>query len=174
MLVSSGAEAVENAVKIARHATGRQATIAFEDAFHGRTLLALSLTSKVKPYKLGFGPYAPEIYRMPFAYCYRCAFGLEYPSCEIHCAYFMKEFFNTYISAENIAALIAEPVLGEGGLKFVRIMELFLLQMRFKRASAEPPRCLPWNIMMWHPISPSWPNPWAEGFLSVRSPERPN
>jgi 4-aminobutyrate aminotransferase/(S)-3-amino-2-methylpropionate transaminase len=115
MLVNSGAEAVENAIKIARHATGRTATIAFEDAFHGRTLLALSLTSKMKPYKFGFAPYAPEIYRMPYAYCYRCAFGLEYPSCEIHCAYFLRDFFHTHISAEQVAALIVEPVLGEGG-----------------------------------------------------------
>jgi 4-aminobutyrate aminotransferase/(S)-3-amino-2-methylpropionate transaminase len=83
MFANSGAEAVENAIKIARHATGRTATIAFEDAFHGRTLLALSLTSKMKPYKFGFGPYVPEIYRMPYAYCYRCTFGLEYPSCEV-------------------------------------------------------------------------------------------
>jgi len=115
MLANSGAEAVENAIKIARHATGRPATIAFEDAFHGRTLLALSLTSKMKPYKFGFAPYAPEIYRMPYAYCYRCAFGLEYPSCEIRCAYFLRDFFNTHISAEQVAALIIEPVLGEGG-----------------------------------------------------------
>jgi len=115
MFANSGAEAVENAVKIARHATGRPATIAFEDAFHGRTLLALSLTSKMKPYKFGFAPYAPEIYRMPYAYCYRCTFGLEYPPCEIRCAYFLKDFFNTYISAEQVAALIIEPVLGEGG-----------------------------------------------------------
>jgi 4-aminobutyrate aminotransferase/(S)-3-amino-2-methylpropionate transaminase len=115
MLVNSGAEAVENAIKIARHATGRPSVIAFEDAFHGRTLLALSLTSKMKPYKFGFAPYAPEIYRMPYAYCYRCAFGLEYPSCEVHCAYFLREFFNTHISAEQVAALIVEPVLGEGG-----------------------------------------------------------
>jgi 4-aminobutyrate aminotransferase/(S)-3-amino-2-methylpropionate transaminase len=115
MLVNSGAEAVENAVKVARHATGRTGTIAFEDAFHGRTLLALSLTSKMKPYKFGFAPYAPEIYRMPYAYCYRCAFGLEYPSCEIHCAYFLRDFFHTHISAEQVAALIVEPVLGEGG-----------------------------------------------------------
>jgi len=115
MFVNSGAEAVENAVKIARHATGRQSTIAFEDAFHGRTLLALSLTSKMKPYKYGFAPYAPEIYRMPYAYCYRCAFGLEYPSCEIRCAYFLRDFFHTHISAEQVAALIVEPVLGEGG-----------------------------------------------------------
>lgn len=115
MFVNSGAEAVENAVKVARHATGRASTIAFEDAFHGRTLLALSLTSKMKPYKLGFGPYAPEVYRMPYAYCYRCAFGLEYPSCEVRCAYFMRDFFNTHVSAEQVAAVIAEPVLGEGG-----------------------------------------------------------
>lgn len=115
MFVNSGAEAVENAIKIARHATGRPATIAFEDAFHGRTLLALSLTSKMKPYKFGFGPYAPEIYRMPYAYCYRCAFGLEYPSCELRCAYFLQDFFHTHISAEQVAALIVEPVLGEGG-----------------------------------------------------------
>jgi 4-aminobutyrate aminotransferase / (S)-3-amino-2-methylpropionate transaminase / 5-aminovalerate transaminase len=115
MFANSGAEAVENGIKIARHATGRPATIAFTDAFHGRTLLAVSLTSKMKPYKLGFGPYAPEIYRMPYAYCYRCAFGLEYPSCELHCAYYLKEFFATHISAEQVAALIAEPVLGEGG-----------------------------------------------------------
>ncbi len=115
MFANSGAEAVENAIKIARHGTGRPATITFEDAFHGRTLLALSLTSKMKPYKFGFGPYAPEIYRMPYAYCYRCVFGLDYPSCEMNCAYFLKEFFHTHISAENVAALIVEPVLGEGG-----------------------------------------------------------
>jgi 4-aminobutyrate aminotransferase/(S)-3-amino-2-methylpropionate transaminase len=115
MFANSGAEGVENAVKVARHATGRGAIIAFDDAFHGRTLLALSLTSKMKPYKFGFGPYAPEIYRMPYAYCYRCAFGLEYPSCEVHCAYFLKEFFCTHISPEQVAALVVEPVLGEGG-----------------------------------------------------------
>ncbi len=115
MFVNSGAEAVENAVKVARYATGRPAIIAFEDAFHGRTLLAMSLTSKVKPYKFGFGPYAPEIHRIPYAYCYRCAFGLEYPACEIHCADYLKEVFHTHISAENIAGIIAEPILGEGG-----------------------------------------------------------
>jgi 4-aminobutyrate aminotransferase/(S)-3-amino-2-methylpropionate transaminase len=115
MFVNSGAEGVENAVKVARHATGRSAIIAFEDAFHGRTLLALSLTSKMKPYKFGFAPYAPEIYRMPYAYCYRCAFGLEYPSCEFRCAYFFRDFFHTHISAEQVAALNVEPILGEGG-----------------------------------------------------------
>ena len=115
MFVNSGSEAVENAIKVARHVTGRSAIIAFDDAFHGRTFMAMSLTSKMKPYKLGFGPYAPEVYRMPYAYCYRCAFGLEYPSCETYCAYSLKQFFHTHISGEQVAALIAEPVLGEGG-----------------------------------------------------------
>jgi 4-aminobutyrate aminotransferase/(S)-3-amino-2-methylpropionate transaminase len=69
----------------------------------------------MKPYKFGFAPYAPEIYRMPYAYCYRCAFGLDYPACEVECAYFLEEFFQTHISAEQVAALIVEPVLGEGG-----------------------------------------------------------
>jgi 4-aminobutyrate aminotransferase/(S)-3-amino-2-methylpropionate transaminase len=115
MFVNSGAEAVENAIKISRHATARSAIVAFKDAFHGRTLLTMTLTSKMKPYKTGFGPYAPEIYRIPYAYCYRCSFGLAYPSCGIYCAHFLKEFFHTHISAEQVAALIAEPVLGEGG-----------------------------------------------------------
>ncbi len=115
MFVNSGAEAVENAVKIARYATGRPASIAFEDAFHGRTLLAMTLTSKVKPYKFGFGPYAPEVHRIPYAYCYRCAFGLEFPSCELRCADYLTEVFHTHVSADNVAAVLAEPVLGEGG-----------------------------------------------------------
>jgi 4-aminobutyrate aminotransferase/(S)-3-amino-2-methylpropionate transaminase len=115
MFVNSGAEAVENAVKIARYATKRSGIIAFEDAFHGRTLLAMTLTSKVKPYKYGFGPYAPDVYRIPYAYCYRCAFGLEYPSCELRCADYIKEIFHTHVTAENVAAVLAEPILGEGG-----------------------------------------------------------
>ena len=77
--MNSGAEAVENAIKIARYATGRKAIIAFEDAFHGRTYMTLSLTSQVSPYKVGFGPYAPEVYRIPYAYCYRCPLALTYP-----------------------------------------------------------------------------------------------
>jgi 4-aminobutyrate aminotransferase/(S)-3-amino-2-methylpropionate transaminase len=113
--VNSGAEAVENAVKIARYHTKKSGIIAFENAFHGRTLLTMSLTSKIRPYKLGFGPYAPEIYRMPFAYCYRCPFNLKYPGCDIACADYLKEFFITHVDPENTAAIIAEPVQGEGG-----------------------------------------------------------
>lgn len=115
MFANSGAEAVENAVKIARSYTKRPAVIAFENGFHGRTLLTLSLTSKVKPYKLGFGPFAPEVYRMPYAYCYRCPFGLRYPGCDAACADHLKDFFVNNVAGESTAAVIVEPIAGEGG-----------------------------------------------------------
>ena len=115
MFANSGAEAVENAVKVARHATGRPAVIALEGSFHGRTLLTMTLTSKVKPYKLGFGPFAPEVYRMPNAYCYRCPFGLRYPSCDVACADYLEEFFIGNVAPEQTAAVIVEPIQGEGG-----------------------------------------------------------
>lgn len=115
ILTNSGAEAVENAVKIARYQTGRQAIIAFENAFHGRTYLGMTLTSKVKPYKFGFGPFVPEIYRMPFAYCYRCPFNLTYPGCAVACADHLKDFFITHLAPEVTAAVIVEPIQGEGG-----------------------------------------------------------
>ena len=115
LMVNSGAEAVENAVKIARYHTKRSAIIAFENGFHGRTLMGMSLTSKINPYKQGFGPFAPEIYRMPFAYCYRCPFNAEYPTCEIECAEYLNEFFISHVAPENTAALIVEPIQGEGG-----------------------------------------------------------
>jgi 4-aminobutyrate aminotransferase/(S)-3-amino-2-methylpropionate transaminase len=114
-LVNSGAEAVENAVKIARCYTKRPAVLCFEDGFHGRTLLALSLTSKVHPYKSGFEPFVGEVHRIPYAYCYRCAFSLRYPSCEIHCARHLEDTFRRVVDATSVAAVIAEPVLGEGG-----------------------------------------------------------
>ena len=112
---NSGAEAVENAVKIARAATSRPAVLAFEDGFHGRTLLALSLTSKVHPYKAGFGPFAPEVYRVPYGYCFRCAYNLTYPSCGLHCVDVLEDVFKRYVDAAQVAAVIVEPVLGEGG-----------------------------------------------------------
>ena len=115
MFINSGAEAVENAVKVARYASGRPAIICFENAFHGRTLMGMSLTSKVKPYKFGFGPYAPEIYRMPFAYCYRCPFGLTYPGCDTACADHLKSFLVSHVAPESTAAVIVEPIQGEGG-----------------------------------------------------------
>jgi 4-aminobutyrate aminotransferase / (S)-3-amino-2-methylpropionate transaminase / 5-aminovalerate transaminase len=115
LFTNSGAEAVENAIKIARAATGRPAVLAFEDAFHGRTLLTMSLTSKVHPYKTGFGPFAPEVYRAPYGYCYRCAYNLKYPECRLHCVDVIEDVFKKYVEAEKVAAVIAEPVLGEGG-----------------------------------------------------------
>jgi 4-aminobutyrate aminotransferase/(S)-3-amino-2-methylpropionate transaminase len=105
---NSGAEAVENAVKISRAYTGRPAVIAFDGAFHGRTLMALSLTSKTHPYKAGFGPFAPEVYRVPFANPYRgpdAAAALA----ELELA------FTTRVAAEQVAAIVFEPVQGEGG-----------------------------------------------------------
>ena len=108
MLANSGAEAVENAVKIARRATGREAVVVFEHAFHGRTLLTMSMTSKVRPYKHGFGPFAPEIYRLPYPYEYRG------PRPRARRA-FLEEFFLTHVAADKVACVVLELVLGEGG-----------------------------------------------------------
>ncbi len=115
LFVNTGAEAVENAVKIARAATGRPGIIAFEDAFHGRTMMALSLTSKTHPYKAGFQPFPGEVYRIPYAYCYRCSYSLTYPSCDLYCARHLEDTFKRVVAHEGVAAVIAEPVLGEGG-----------------------------------------------------------
>jgi 4-aminobutyrate aminotransferase / (S)-3-amino-2-methylpropionate transaminase / 5-aminovalerate transaminase len=115
MFINSGAEAVENAVKIARIYTKRPAVICFEDAFHGRTLLTMTLTSKIMPYKAGFAPFAPEVYRVPYGYCYRCSYGKTYPSCELFCARHLEDTFRKVVEANSVAAIIAEPVLGEGG-----------------------------------------------------------
>jgi 4-aminobutyrate aminotransferase/(S)-3-amino-2-methylpropionate transaminase len=115
VLVNSGAEAVENAIKIARAYTKRPAILAFEDAFHGRTYMAMAATSKTHPYKAGFEPFPSDVYRVPFAYCYRCSYSLEYPSCEIHCARHIEDAFKRVVAAESIAAVIVEPIMGEGG-----------------------------------------------------------
>jgi 4-aminobutyrate aminotransferase/(S)-3-amino-2-methylpropionate transaminase len=115
LFVNSGAEAVENAVKIARAYTKRPGIIAFEDAFHGRTMMTLSLTSKTHPYKAGFQPFPGEVYRIPYAYCYRCSYSLKYPSCDLYCARHLEDTFKRVVAQEGVAAVIAEPVLGEGG-----------------------------------------------------------
>jgi 4-aminobutyrate aminotransferase / (S)-3-amino-2-methylpropionate transaminase / 5-aminovalerate transaminase len=111
ILLNSGAEAIENSVKIARAYTKRPAVICFEDAFHGRTLLAMSLTSKTHPYKAGFEPFASDIYRIPFAYPYRGGAGATAEKF----AHYLEDAFKRTVAAESVAALIAEPVLGEGG-----------------------------------------------------------
>ena len=115
MLANSGAEAVENAVKIARYLTERDAVVTFTNAFHGRTLMGMTLTAKDMPYRKGFGPFAPEVYRVPFAYCYRCPLGLEHPSCGIACAEFAADVIDSQIGASNVACVVIEPVQGEGG-----------------------------------------------------------
>ncbi len=115
MLVNSGAEAVENAVKIARHHTGRAGVVAFGHAFHGRTLLAMTLTAKAMPYKRGFGPFAPEVYRLPYAYPYRCAAGAPPERCGEACAAFAIDEIERHIGPEHVACIVVEPVLGEGG-----------------------------------------------------------
>jgi 4-aminobutyrate aminotransferase/(S)-3-amino-2-methylpropionate transaminase len=115
LFVNSGAEGIENAVKIARAHTGRSGIIAFEDAFHGRTMMTLALTSKTSPYKAGFAPFPGDVYRIPYAYCYRCSYSLTYPSCDLFCARHLDDTFKRVVASEDVAAVIAEPVLGEGG-----------------------------------------------------------
>ncbi|MDE3190501.1 MAG: 4-aminobutyrate--2-oxoglutarate transaminase [Acidobacteriota bacterium] len=105
---NAGTEAVENAVKFARAHTGRPAVIGFEGAFHGRTLLSLTLTSKTHPYKAGLGPFAPEVYRVPFPYAYR---GVD--AAEALAA--LRRALVTQVAPENVAAIVVEPVQGEGG-----------------------------------------------------------
>jgi 4-aminobutyrate aminotransferase / (S)-3-amino-2-methylpropionate transaminase / 5-aminovalerate transaminase len=100
-------------VTIARKATGRQAVVTFDHAFHGRTLLAMSLTAKVMPYKQGMGPFAPEIYRLPFAYPYRWPGGAE--RCAEEALDYAREEIHKHIGEENVAAVILEPIQGEGG-----------------------------------------------------------
>src|SRR6201981_1338738 len=115
LLLNSGAEAIENSVKIARSYTHRPAIICFEDAFHGRTMLTMSLTSKTHPYKAGFEPFASDIYRIPYAYCYRCSYSLQYPDCGVFCAKHLEDTFKRMVASESVAAVVVEPVLGEGG-----------------------------------------------------------
>jgi len=114
LLVNSGAEAVENAVKIARQATGRSAVVCFSEAFHGRTLMGMSLTSKVA-YKLGCGPFAPEVYRIPFPNHRLRGEGLEMGVFVARELDRLRESFTTLVAARDVAAIIIEPVQGEGG-----------------------------------------------------------
>ena len=108
ILLNSGAEAVENAVKIARTATGRPAVIVFDNAFHGRTLLTMTMTAKVVPYKKGFGPFAPEVYRTPAPYPFR---GVS----EDDAIAALKRLFKGVVDPDSVACAVLEPVQGEGG-----------------------------------------------------------
>jgi len=118
---NAGTEAVENAVKLARLHTGRQGVIAFEGAFHGRTLLSLTMTSRTHPYKTGLGPFAPEVYRAPYPNAYRG------PDPEAALAT-VERMFSTHVPAEHVAAIVFEPQLGEGG--FIPAPPLFVEGLR--------------------------------------------
>jgi 4-aminobutyrate aminotransferase / (S)-3-amino-2-methylpropionate transaminase / 5-aminovalerate transaminase len=112
-LFNSGAEAVENAVKVARHATGRQAVVAFDHGYHGRTNLTMALTAKNMPYKDKFGPFAGEVYRVPMAYPLRWPGGPE--ACRADALAVVKSLIHAQVGEDNVAAVIIEPIQGEGG-----------------------------------------------------------
>jgi 4-aminobutyrate aminotransferase/(S)-3-amino-2-methylpropionate transaminase len=127
--VNSGAEAVENAAKIARYHTGRPAVIAFENSFHGRTMFAMTLTGKTDPYKKGFGPFVPEVYRVPAPYAYRCPAGRDCSGgCRGDCFASIEKAFVSTVHPSSVAAIIVEPVSGEGG--FIPFPDFYLRRLR--------------------------------------------
>jgi len=132
-LFNSGSEAVDNAIKIARAYTKRRATIAFDGAFHGKTLLATTLNGIVKGLKQGYGPYISEVYRFPYPYCYRCPFNMKYPECSLRCLKFIEEGFLTRVDPSDVCALILEPMLGDGGYVFAPNEFLLGLQKLCKK-----------------------------------------
>src|SRR2546427_6860428 len=113
LFFNSGAEAVENAVKIARYATGRPAIITFDNAFHGRTLMTMTMTSKVKPYKHCFGPFAPEVYHAPFPYSYRM--NMSPQAASDYCLQELERMFVGDVAPDQVAGVVIEPGQGEGG-----------------------------------------------------------
>jgi 4-aminobutyrate aminotransferase len=121
ILLNSGAEAIENAVKIARTATGRQAVLVFDNSFHGRTLLTMTMTAKVVPYKQGFGPFAPEVYRAPVPYAFH---GIS----DDDAIDAVEYLFKAGVDPQSIACAVLEPVQGEGG--FIPMTNDYLLRLR--------------------------------------------
>ncbi len=127
-LANSGAEAVENAIKIARATTGKQAIVCFQHAYHGRTYMAMSLTAKAKPYKHGFAPFNCEVYRAPFPYPYRWPTTSQPEKVAEECFQEFKTLVSSEIGTSQVAAVIIEPVLGEGG--FIPAPKKFLSLLR--------------------------------------------
>ena len=127
-LANSGAEAVENAIKVARVFTKRQAVVCFDHAFHGRTYMAMTLTSKFKPYKYGFAPFNPEVYRAPFPYPYRWPTSSDPAVVARECFDQFRQLCSSQLAPTQIAAVIFEPVLGEGG--FLPMLPDFLKALR--------------------------------------------
>jgi 4-aminobutyrate aminotransferase len=112
---NGGAEAVEGAIKLARYATGRHGIIGFMGCFHGRTMGALSLTTSTARYRKGFHPLLPSVYHAPYPYCFRCHMGMDRTSCETECMEYLERILRYQITPEEVACMIIEPVLGEGG-----------------------------------------------------------
>jgi len=112
---NSGAEAVEGAIKLARHATGRQGVIAFLGGFHGRTFGAMTLTTSNARYRKGYRPLVPEVYHAPYPYCFRCPMGRTPKRCSLECFSYLETMLKRQITPEEVACVIIEPVLGEGG-----------------------------------------------------------
>ncbi len=129
MFVNSGAEAVENAVKIARSPHGPERHHGVENAFHGRTLLGMTMTSKVDPYKKGFGPFATEVYRVPAPYPYRCPARQDCSGgCQGDCINLLERAFTGVVDPGSLAAIVVEPVSGEGG--FLPFPDFYLERLR--------------------------------------------
>ncbi|MGH2448087.1 MAG: 4-aminobutyrate--2-oxoglutarate transaminase [Chloroflexota bacterium] len=133
ILVNSGAEAIENAIKIARSATDRQTVIAFQHSFHGRTMMAMTLTGRSTPYKVGFGPFAPDVYHASYPYSYRCPYDTcrhngGSDDCPIESGQELERMLEDRLDGDQVAAVIVEPVLGEGG--FVVAPTRFLQNIR--------------------------------------------
>ncbi|MBM7599064.1 4-aminobutyrate aminotransferase/(S)-3-amino-2-methylpropionate transaminase [Virgibacillus halotolerans] len=130
LLLNSGAEAVENAVKVSRRYTNRQAVVSFTRGFHGRTNMTMGMTSKVKPYKFGFGPFTPEVYQAPYPYTYHKQEGMSEEAYIDQVIEEFKDFFISTVAPENVACVVMEPVQGEGGFvippkKFVQAVSAF-------------------------------------------------
>ena len=112
---NSGAEAVEGALKLARHVTNRQGIIAFTGGFHGRTLGALSLTASTARYRKNYHPLLPSVFHAPYPYCYRCPMGKSRDTCSLDCFEYLRRMLRHQIAPEEVACTVIEPVLGEGG-----------------------------------------------------------
>lgn len=125
---NSGAEAVEGALKLARHVTGRQGIISFAGAFHGRTLGALSVTTSSARYRHGYHPLLPSVHYAPYPYCFQCQFVREKGDCDLNCLKYLEYLLARVVSPEEIAAVIIEPILGEGG--YVPAPQKFLQALR--------------------------------------------
>src|SRR5262245_38588682 len=113
---NSGTEAIEAAMKLARYHTGRWQFIAFQSAFHGRTMGSLSLTSSKPVQRKGFGPLVPGVTHIPFANCYRCPLNLQHEDCATACVSYLEDvIFKTTVNPDEVAAIVVEPIQGEGG-----------------------------------------------------------